>query len=154
MSNIAVFPGTFDPITIGHLDIINRASSMFDQIIVAVGENSKKTTLFDLDLRMEWIKIAFNNNPKVRIASYEGLTVNFCKENDAKFLLRGLRNGTDFDYESHIAQLNKALWNDIETVFIMCDPELGYISSTLVRDLIIHKADYARYLPKGLKPLL
>ena len=152
MSNIAVFPGTFDPITVGHVDIVNRASDLFDEIIIAVGVNTKKTTLFDLDLRKKWIQTAFANNPKVKIASYEGLTVDFCKHVGAKFLLRGLRNGTDFDYESHIAQLNKALWKDIESVFIMCDPALSYISSTLVRDLIIHKADFQRYLPEGVKP--
>lgn len=152
MSNIAVFPGTFDPITVGHVDIVNRASSMFDEIIIAVGVNTKKATLFDLDKRKQWIMNAFANNPKVRIESYEGLTVNFCKTVNAKFLLRGLRNGTDFDYESHIAQLNKALWDEIETVFIICKPELSYISSTLVRDLIIHNADYQRYLPAGVKP--
>jgi pantetheine-phosphate adenylyltransferase len=152
MRNIAVFPGTFDPITVGHVDIINRASSMFDEIIIAIGVNTKKTTLFDLEKRKEWVKIAFANNPKVRVEAYEGLTVDFCKTVNATFLLRGLRNGTDFDYESHIAQLNKALWNNIETIFIMCNPELSYISSTLVRDLIIHKADYQRYLPVGVTP--
>ena len=152
MRNIAVFPGTFDPITVGHVDIVNRASSMFDEIIIAIGVNTKKTTLFDLEKRKEWVKIAFANNPKVRVEAYEGLTVDFCKTVNATFLLRGLRNGTDFDYESHIAQLNKALWNNIETIFIMCNPELRYISSTLVRDLIIHKADYQRYLPVGVTP--
>jgi pantetheine-phosphate adenylyltransferase len=152
MRNIAVFPGTFDPITVGHVDIVNRASSMFDEIIIAIGVNTKKTTLFDLEKRKEWVKIAFANNPKVRVEAYEGLTVDFCKTVNATFLLRGLRNGTDFDYESHIAQLNKALWNNIETIFIMCNPELSYISSTLVRDLIIHKADYQRYLPVGVTP--
>lgn len=152
MRNIAVFPGTFDPITVGHVDIVNRASSMFDEIIIAIGVNTKKTTLFDLEKRKEWVKIAFANNPKVRVEAYEGLTVDFCKSVNATFLLRGLRNGTDFDYESHIAQLNKALWNNIETIFIMCNPELSYISSTLVRDLIIHKADYQRYLPVGVTP--
>lgn len=153
MSKIAVFPGTFDPVTIGHVDIVNRASELFDEIIIAIGVNTKKTTLFDLQLRKQWIQTAFANNPKVRIESYEGLTVDFCKKMGAKFLLRGLRNGTDFDYESHIAQLNKALWNDIETVFIMCDPAMSYVSSTLIRDLIIHKADYARYLPEGVTPV-
>lgn len=152
MRNIAVFPGTFDPITVGHVDIVNRASSMFDEIIIAIGVNTKKTTLFELEKRKEWVKIAFANNPKVRVEAYEGLTVDFCKTVNATFLLRGLRNGTDFDYESHIAQLNKALWNNIETIFIMCNPELSYISSTLVRDLIIHKADYQRYLPVGVTP--
>ena len=152
MRNIAVFPGTFDPITVGHVDIVNRASSMFDEIIIAIGVNTKKTTPIDLEKRKEWVKIAFANNPKVRVEAYEGLTVDFCKTVNATFLLRGLRNGTDFDYESHIAQLNKALWNNIETIFIMCNPELSYISSTLVRDLIIHKADYQRYLPVGVTP--
>lgn len=152
MSKIAVFPGTFDPVTVGHVDIVNRASELFDEIIIAIGVNTKKTTLFDLQVRKQWIQTAFANNPKVRIESYEGLTVDFCKKMGAKFLLRGLRNGTDFDYESHIAQLNKALWNDIETVFIMCDPAMSYVSSTLIRDLIIHKADYARYLPEGVTP--
>jgi len=153
MSKIAVFPGTFDPVTIGHVDIVNRASELFDEIIIAIGVNTKKTTLFDLQVRKQWIQTAFANNPKVRIESYEGLTVDFCKKMGAKFLLRGLRNGTDFDYESHIAQLNKALWNDIETVFIMCDPAMSYVSSTLIRDLIIHKADYARYLPEVVTPV-
>ncbi|MBM3437641.1 MAG: pantetheine-phosphate adenylyltransferase [Bacteroidetes bacterium] len=152
MSKIAVFPGTFDPVTIGHVDIVNRASELFDEIIIAVGVNTKKTTLFDLQLRKEWIQTAFSNNPKVRVESYEGLTVDFCKKMNARFLLRGLRNGSDFDYESHIAQLNKALWNEIETVFIMCDPAMSYVSSTLIRDLIIHKADYQRYLPEGVNP--
>jgi pantetheine-phosphate adenylyltransferase len=151
MTNIAVFPGTFDPITVGHEDIINRSSPLFDKIIVAIGINTKKTTLFPLETRIDWIKKTFENNPKITIQSYEGLTVEFCKKNNAKFLIRGLRNGSDFDYESHIAQLNKALWNDIETIFITSSPELSYISSTLVRDLIIHQAEYQRYLPEGIR---
>ena len=151
MKKIAVFPGTFDPITVGHEDIINRSSPLFDEIIVAIGINTKKTTLFPLETRIDWIKKTFENNPKITIQSYEGLTVEFCKKNNAKFLIRGLRNGSDFDYESHIAQLNKALWNDIETIFITSSPELSFISSTLVRDLIIHQAEYQRYLPEGIR---
>jgi len=151
MPNIAVFPGTFDPITVGHEDIINRSSPLFDEIIVAIGINTKKTTLFPIETRMDWILKTFAGNPKISVQSYEGLTVDFCKQNNAKYLIRGLRNGSDFDYESHIAQLNKALWNEIETVFITSSPELSYISSTLVRDLIIHNADYQRYLPAGIR---
>ena len=151
MPNIAVFPGTFDPITVGHEDIINRSSPLFDEIIVAIGINTKKTTLFPIETRMDWILKTFAGNPKISVQSYEGLTVDFCKKNNAKYLIRGLRNGSDFDYESHIAQLNKALWNEIETVFITSSPELSYISSTLVRDLIIHNADYQRYLPAGIR---
>ncbi len=150
MDKIAVFPGTFDPITVGHADIINRTSCLFDAVIVAIGVNTKKTTLFDLEIRKNWISQTFANNPKVSIDTYEGLTVDFCKKNNAKFLIRGLRNGSDFDYESHIAQLNKAMWPEIETIFINSSPELSYISSTLVRDLIIYKADFKPYLPSNI----
>lgn len=154
VEKIAVFPGTFDPITKGHVDIVDRGSLMFDKVIVAMGVNTKKTTLFTLENRIAWIKEAFAHNPKVEVDFYEGLTVDFCKKVGAKFLLRGLRNGSDFDYESHIAQLNKALYEDIETVFILSSPELSYISSTLVRDLIIHKGNYSKFLPEAVQVTL
>jgi pantetheine-phosphate adenylyltransferase len=147
MKRIAVFPGTFDPITIGHVDIVVRGAKLFDEVIVAIGINTKKAMLFDLEQRTKWLEESFQHVPNVRIEHYEGLTVEYCKTVGAQFLLRGLRNGTDFDYESHIAQLNKSLKEDIETVFILSSPELGYISSTLVRDLIIHKGDYQKFLP-------
>jgi pantetheine-phosphate adenylyltransferase len=146
---IAVFPGTFDPITKGHVDIVDRGSLLFDKVIVAVGVNPKKTTLFTLEKRMRWIEETFAHNVKVEVMSYEGLTVDFCRKVNAKFILRGLRNGTDFDYESHIGQLNKALSQDIETVFVLSSPELSYISSTLVRDLIVHQGNYAPFLPEA-----
>jgi pantetheine-phosphate adenylyltransferase len=146
---IAVFPGTFDPITKGHVDIVDRGSLLFDKVIVAVGVNPKKTTLFTLEKRMRWIEETFAHNVKVEVMSYEGLTVDFCRKVNAKFILRGLRNGTDFDYESHIGQLNKALSEDIETVFVLSSPELSYISSTLVRDLIVHQGNYAPFLPEA-----
>ncbi|MEY3965819.1 MAG: hypothetical protein RL263_988 [Bacteroidota bacterium] len=147
MKRIAVFPGTFDPVTIGHVDIVVRGAKLFDEVIVAIGINTKKAMLFDLEQRTKWLEESFQHVPNVRIEHYEGLTVEYCKTVGAQFLLRGLRNGTDFDYESHIAQLNKSLNEDIETVFILSSPELGYISSTLVRDLIIHKGDYQKFLP-------
>lgn len=145
--NIAVFPGTFDPITKGHVDIVLRGSELFDKVIVAIGLNTKKETLFSLEQRLEWLKLTFENHPKIEIKYYEGLTVDFCRENGAKYMLRGLRSGTDFDYESHIAQLNKSLSHEIETIFVLSSPELSYVSSTLVRDLIIHDGEYIRFLP-------
>jgi pantetheine-phosphate adenylyltransferase len=147
MKRIAVFPGTFDPVTKGHVDIVVRGAKLFDEVIVAIGINTKKAMLFDLEQRTKWLEESFKHVPNVRIKHYEGLTVEYCKKVGAQFLLRGLRNGTDFDYESHIAQLNKSLNEDIETVFILSSPELGYISSTLVRDLIIHKGDYQKFIP-------
>lgn len=147
MKRIAVFPGTFDPVTKGHVDIVLRGAKLFDEVIVAIGINTKKAMLFDLEQRTKWLEDSFKQVSNVRIEHYEGLTVEFCKKVGAQFLLRGLRNGTDFDYESHIAQLNKSLNEDIETVFILSSPELGYISSTLVRDLIIHKGDYQKFIP-------
>jgi pantetheine-phosphate adenylyltransferase len=147
MKRIAVFPGTFDPVTKGHVDIVLRGAKLFDEVIVAIGINTKKAMLFNLEQRTKWLEDSFKQVSNVRIEHYEGLTVEFCKKVGAQFLLRGLRNGTDFDYESHIAQLNKSLNEDIETVFILSSPELGYISSTLVRDLIIHKGDYQKFIP-------
>jgi pantetheine-phosphate adenylyltransferase len=151
--NIAVFPGTFDPITKGHVDIVLRGAHLFDKVIVAIGLNTKKETLFSLKQRLEWLNLTFENHPKIEIKYYEGLTVDFCRENEAKYMLRGLRSGTDFDYESHIAQLNKSLSHEIETIFVLSSPELSYVSSTLVRDLIIHDGEYTRFLPEEVKIL-
>lgn len=146
-TRIAVFAGTFDPITNGHVDVIKRSLPLFDKIIIAIGENTKKQTLFDTEKRLSWIREIFSAEPKVEATSYSGLTVDFCKEVGAGYILRGLRNGSDYDYEAHIAQLNKELNPLIETVFVITSPEVSYISSSLVRDLIIYQGDYTRFVP-------
>jgi len=148
---IAVFAGTFDPVTMGHVDVVRRAAPLFDEIIIAIGVNTAKKTLFSLEKRTEWLERTFSDLSNIRIEHYEGLTVNFCESVGAKYLLRGLRNGTDFDYEAHIAQLNKSLDSKIETVFMMTSPEFSFISSTLVRDLVIHKGDYQPYVPNSVE---
>ena len=148
---IAVFAGTFDPVTMGHVDVVRRAAPLFDEIVIAIGVNTAKKTLFSLEKRTEWLKRTFSDLPNIRIEHYEGLTVNFCESVGAKYLLRGLRNGTDFDYEAHIAQLNKSLDSKIETVFMMTSPEFSFISSTLVRDLVIHQGDYQPYVPNSVE---
>ena len=148
---IAVFAGTFDPVTMGHVDVVRRAAPLFDEIIIAIGVNTAKKTLFSLEKRTEWLERTFSDLSNIRIDHYEGLTVNFCESVGAKYLLRGLRNGTDFDYEAHIAQLNKSLDSKIETVFMMTSPEFSFISSTLVRDLVIHQGDYQPYVPNSVE---
>jgi len=148
---IAVFAGTFDPVTMGHVDVVRRAAPLFDEIIIAIGVNTAKKTLFSLEKRTDWLERTFSDLSNIRIEHYEGLTVNFCESVGAKYLLRGLRNGTDFDYEAHIAQLNKSLDSKIETVFMMTSPEFSFISSTLVRDLVIHQGDYQPYVPNSVE---
>lgn len=145
---IALFPGTFDPITVGHVNIIERAIPLFDEIHVGIGQNAGKTTLFPLDQRINWIKAVFKQNPKVYVSSYEGLTVDYCNSIKANYILRGLRNMSDFDYEKNIAQMNKMVNNQVESVFLMCDPAYTPISSSVVRDLIRNNGDASAYLPK------
>ncbi len=151
-STIAVFPGTFDPVTLGHVDIVRRGLTLFDRIIIALGVNTSKKNLFSPEQRMDWMRNIFEKESRVEVAQYEGLTVNFCRERNAHFILRGLRNGIDFDYESHIAQVNRKLDPGIETVFMNCAAEYSYISSTIVRDLIIYKGDYSSLVPSEVKP--
>jgi pantetheine-phosphate adenylyltransferase len=148
MKRIALFPGTFDPITIGHLNILERALPLFDEIVVGIGHNSTKTTLFPLAQREGWIRQIFKDIPKVTVSSYEGLTVDFCRKINANYILRGLRNMSDFDYEKNIAQMNKLVQENVESVFLMCDPAYTPISSSVVRDLIRNGGDAAPYLPK------
>jgi pantetheine-phosphate adenylyltransferase len=148
MKRIALFPGTFDPITIGHLNLIERAMHLFDEIVIGIGNNTNKSTLFTLEQREGWINEIFRNQPKIKVQAYEGLTVNFCEDINAHYILRGLRNMSDFDYEKNIAQMNKLVKPTIETIFLMCDPAYTPISSSVVRDLIRNGGDAAAYVPK------
>jgi len=146
----AVFPGSFDPITLGHIDVINRALSLFDEIIIAIGVNADKKYMFSLEDRKKQIEDTFANQPKIKVKTYTGLTVDFCKEEQASFILRGLRNSSDFTYEQSIAQTNSSL-ADIESVFIMCSPSLSNISSSIVRDVIRNGGDYTKMVPNSVR---
>ena len=145
----AVFSGSFDPITKGHEDIILRALPLFDEIIVAIGVNIMKKNSFTLEQRLQWIKDTFADYPKVKVTHYEGLTVDFCKENDAKYIIRGLRGSIDLEYESTIAEANKKINPEIETIFFMTNPSLRCVSSTVVRDLLKHNYPVDEFVPKA-----
>lgn len=144
---IAVFPGTFDPITLGHLDVIARASRLFDRVIVAIGVNAGKQPLFDLTTRKNWIQSACAGFGNVQVEDYSGLTVHFCIEKKAGFIVRGIRNVGDFEYEKGIADVNNRMHPDVETVFLACDSALSAISSTIVRDVIRHGGAYQMLVP-------
>jgi pantetheine-phosphate adenylyltransferase len=148
---IAVFPGSFDPITIGHQDIVERALPLFDKIIVAIGNNTLKNYHFNIEERAEFIKLTFSNNLKVEVATYNGLTIDFCKQVNANFILRGIRNVADYNYENSIAQMNKAMDNDIETIFMPTIPELSAINSTIIRDILINDGDVSKFVPAVIK---
>ena len=145
----AVFPGSFDPITTGHEDLVRRALPLFDEIIIAIGINSQKQTLFDPEQRKAWILNVFADEPRVKVDIFEGLTVHFCKKVEANYLIRGLRNASDFDYEKTISQLNHIIGGNIETVFLISRPEFSHISSTIVREIIKGGGDATPFLPKG-----
>ncbi|MEL6124075.1 MAG: pantetheine-phosphate adenylyltransferase [Bacteroidota bacterium] len=144
---VAVFPGSFDPITIGHVDLVRRALPLFDEIIMAIGTNSVKSTLFPLDQRLAWLEDVFADEPKVRVDHFEGLTVHYCEKMDANFLIRGLRNGSDFDYEKTISQLNNIVGENIDTVFLISRPKFSHISSTIVREIIKGKGNTEAFIP-------
>lgn len=145
---IAVFPGSFDPITVGHVDLVKRAMPLFDKIIVAVGVNSTKKYLFPLDQRLEWLRHVFAAYPNVEVDHFENLTAHYCQRIGARYLLRGLRNASDFDYEKTISQLNHIVGEGIETVFLISQPEFSHISSTIVREIIVGGADATPFIPK------
>ncbi len=147
MKRIAIFPGSFDPITNGHIDIIQRTIPLFDQIIIAIGINSQKQYLFSIEQRMNWLHEIFSGNEKIMISNYTGLTVDFCRSVNANFILRGLRNAIDFEYEKTIAAVNRSMFQDIETIFIPTAPELSHISSTIVRELIKYNGNYGHLVP-------
>jgi len=147
MKRIALFPGTFDPITIGHLDIIQRALPLFDKLIIGIGRNANKTAMFSEELRKEWVTEIFSAEPRVSVLIYEGLTVECCKRVGANFILRGIRYVNDFEYEKAIADMNRSLDHNIETVFLTCLPQYTSVASTLVRDVIRNGGDVTQFLP-------
>ena len=146
----AVFPGSFDPITLGHVDVIERGLRLFDEIIIAVGENSSKTNLFSLDQRKEFISEAFKDHPKVSVISYQGMTVDLCQKLKVDFILRGLRNSADFEFEKSIAQINRDM-APIETVFLLTAAETAHISSSIVREIIKNKGAFQKFVPVSVK---
>ncbi|WP_205510907.1 pantetheine-phosphate adenylyltransferase [Longitalea arenae] len=154
MQRIALFPGTFDPITIGHLDIIHRALPLFDKLVIGIGRNVNKTAMFSEEQRMKWIKEIFGDNPNVSVVVYEGLTVECCRKVGANFILRGIRYVNDFEYEKAIADMNRSLDKDIETVFLTCLPQFTSVASTLVRDVIRNGGDARQFLPDAVSKSL
>lgn len=151
MERVAVFPGSFDPITIGHESIIRRGCSLFDKIIVAIGENADKKSYFDIDKRLEFIEQTFSDEPKVSVAKYSGLTVDFCRKVNAQYLLRGLRTSADFEFERSIGQVNKKLFPEIETIFLLTAPEHTSLNSSIVRDILRNGGDASQFVPTGLR---
>jgi pantetheine-phosphate adenylyltransferase len=150
MNRTAVFPGSFDPVTRGHESIIRRAVPLFDKVIVAIGGNAEKNSFFPLDIRVEWLRKIFNREPKIEITTYSGLTVDFCKEANAGYILRRLRTAADFEFERGIGQMNRLMVPDIETVFLLCEPEYASLSSSIVRDIIRNGGDVKQFVPKGI----
>lgn len=150
MKRIAVYPGTFDPVTKGHQDMVFRALPLFDEIIVAIGHNSQKQSYFPIEKRVAWLKKVFEPYPQVTVEVYEGLTIDYCKKKNARFILRGLRSSTDFEYERNIAQANNSLAPEIETVFLVSTVGLSAINSSIVRDIHRHGGNTTPFIPDGI----
>lgn len=146
----AIFPGSFDPITMGHVDIIRRSLPLFDELIIAIGVNSTKKYMFSLDQRKAFIEATFADEPKIKVDTYEGLTVDYCEKIEANFILRGLRNPADFEFEKTITQVNRRLSN-IETVFLLTSADTSFISSSIVREVIHFKGDYSSMVPAAVR---
>lgn len=151
MKRICLFPGSFDPVTKGHIDIIQRSVALFDKLVIGVGINSNKQPMFSAEQRVKWIKEVFAADPRIEVVAYEGLTVNFCKKIGAQFILRGVRYVSDFEYEKAIADMNRMLESSVETIFLPCTPEYSTISSTLVRDVIRNGGNVDLFLPEAVK---
>ncbi|NVO11338.1 MAG: pantetheine-phosphate adenylyltransferase [Bacteroidales bacterium] len=150
MEKVAVFPGSFDPFTIGHESIVLRALSLFDKIIIAVGYNTNKKSFFSIEQRLAIIKKVFEGEARIEVITYEGLTVDLCKRINVFYILRGLRTSDDFEFERAIGQVNKAMFHKIESVFLLTDPEHSFVNSTIVRDILIHNGDPSLFLPKSI----
>ncbi len=150
INNCAIFPGSFDPFTVGHESVLRRALPLFDKIIIGIGDNNSKSAFLSIEKRKNIIEKVFVDNPKIEVQIYSGLTVDFCKIMNCKYILRGLRTSADFEFERAIGQTNKLLDNDIETVFILTLPEHTFISSSIVRDIIKNNGDLSAFLPKGI----
>ncbi len=151
MKRIAVFPGSFDPITRGHENIVRRAARLFDEIVVAIGSNSSKSSMFSIEQRTAWLQEVFSDLPNVRVTAYDGLTIDFASGIGARYLLRGVRNGGDFEYERTIAQMTKAMAPDLETVILFTDPEFAAINSTVVREILKNKGDVSQFIPASVR---
>ena len=149
MKRIAVFPGSFDPITRGHESIIRRAIPLFEKIIVAIGVNPEKGGFFSVEKRKEWLEKVFENDPTVQIDLYSGLTVDYCRKNEINYILRGLRTSADFEFERSIGQINKQMYPTIETVFLLTTPEYTALNSSIVRDIITNGGDPYPFVPEG-----
>ncbi len=150
MSKIAVFPGSFDPITRGHESVIHRALPLFDTIVVAIGENSEKSGYFPLETRMTWLKEVFAGEPRIRVEHYTGLTIDFCRKSGANYILRGLRTAADFDFERGIGLMNLAMMPDLETIFLLSVPEYSALNSSIVREIHRNGGDISQFVPETL----
>ncbi len=151
MERIALFPGTFDPVTLGHTDIINRALPLFDKLVIGIGRNSNKTAMFSETQRLQWLQGIYINEPKIKVVVYDGLTVSCCKSIGANFIVRGIRYVNDFEYEKAIADMNRSLAKNVETIYLTCLPEFTSVASTLVRDVIRNGGDVSKFLPESIK---
>ncbi len=151
MERICLFPGTFDPVTQGHVDVIERSVHLFDKLIIGIGINSSKQPMFSVEQRTLWMNEIFHNDPRIVVSSYSGLTIDYCHAVGARFILRGIRYISDFEYEKAIADMNRMLAPDIETIFLTCSPLYSTISSTLVRDVIRNGGNASMFLPKEVK---
>ena len=151
MDKICLFPGTFDPVTLGHTDIIGRALPLFDTLVIGIGRNSNKSAMFSEQQRLEWLREIYKNEPKIQVLAYDGLTVNCCKSIGANFILRGIRYVNDFEYEKAIADMNRSLAHNVETIFLTCLPKYTSVASTLVRDVIRNSGDVSQFLPEAVK---
>lgn len=151
MERNCLFPGTFDPVTLGHTDIIGRALPLFDKLYIGIGRNSNKEPMFSEEQRLKWLKDIYKDEPKISVVAYDGLTVDCCKEIGARFIMRGIRYVNDFEYEKAIADMNRSLGNMPETIFLTCLPKYTSIASTLIRDVIKNGGDVAQFLPDVVK---